>query len=64
MVSCVEIYDLEEGNRVTWQIGSKILSKIHDLERDEEIMMTQAMMEERKTPQEIMDEIDKEFGFL
>lgn len=64
MGSLIEIYDLEKGNRVTWHIGPMVLPKIHDLERDEEILMAQAMMEELKTPQEIMDEIDKEFGYL
>ena len=64
MGSRIEIYDLEEGESVVWQIVSPVFSKIHDLERDEEILLAQAMIEELKTPRELMDEIDKEFGLI
>jgi len=61
MSSIVEIYDLEEGEKVSWPISPSILTEIHNLEREEEILLAQAIMEELKTPREIMDEIDKEF---
>lgn len=63
MSSIVEIYDLEEGEKITWSISPSILTKIHDLERDEEILLAKAMIEEMKTPREILDKIDKEFWY-
>jgi len=61
MSSIVEIYDLEKSEKVSWQISPRILTEIHNLERDEEILLAKAMIEEMKNPREIMDEIDKEF---
>ena len=58
----VEIFDLEEGENVIWQIVSPVFSNIHDLERDEDILLAQAMIEELKTPRELMDEIDRKYG--
>jgi len=63
-VSRVEIFDLDEGDSVVWQIASPLFSNIHDLERDENISLARALLEELKTPREIMDEIDRESGFL
>jgi len=62
MGSRIEIYDLEEGESVVWQIVSPVFSNIHDLERDEDILLAQAMIEELKTPRELMDEIDRKYG--
>jgi len=64
MGSHVEIFDLEEGESVVWQIVSPVFSNIHDLKRDEEILLAQAMLEDLKTSRELMDEIDKEFGLI
>ena len=64
MSSQVEIFDLEEGKSVVWQMVSPVFSNIHDLEKDEEILLARAMIEELKTPRELMDEIDKEFGLI
>lgn len=63
-VSHVEIFDLEKGENVFWQVASPLFSNIHDLEREEDISLAQALLEELKTPREIMDEIDRESGFL
>jgi len=63
MSSIVEIYDLEEGEKVSWPISPSVLTEIHNLEREEEILLAQAMIEELKTPREILDEIDKEFWY-
>lgn len=63
-VSHVEIFDLDEGESVIWQIASPLFSNIHNLERDENISLARALLEELKTPREIMDEIDRESGFL
>jgi len=58
----VEIFDLEEGESVVWQMVSPVFSNIHDLERDEEILLARAVLEEEiKTPSEIMDEIDRRY---
>jgi len=62
MGSHVEIFDLEEGESVVWQLVSPVFPNIHDLKRDEDILLARAMLEELKTSREIMDEIDRKFG--
>lgn len=62
IVSHVDIFDLEKGESVVQQIASPLFSNIHDLERDEDVLLAQAMLEELKMPRVIMDEMDREFG--
>ena len=62
MGSLIEIYDLEKGKSVVWEIVSPVFSNTHDLERDEDILLVQAMLKELKTPRELMNEIDRKYG--